>query len=214
MSVPPEARLGPVRRVGVLGGTFDPPHLGHLAAAQEALELLGLESVLFVPARQNPLKDAAATASEHRVRMTELAIAGDPRFVLSLADIERPGPSYTVDLLAALAEVHGEGTELVFVVGTDSLVDLHRWREPSRLLRLASIAAISRPHHPAPRLAFLETRVPGAAKRITVVETPGVALSSTELRARLAQGRSVRYLVPDPVERYIREQRLYGTGRK
>jgi nicotinate-nucleotide adenylyltransferase len=203
--------------VGVFGGTFDPPHLGHLAAAQEALEASDLQRVLFVPSERNPLKlGEQASPTEHRLAMTALAIAGDPRYALSRADVGGDGPSFTVDLLARLQEQLGLGTELAFVSGMDILHELHRWRQPERVLELARLIAIARPGEQALRPEDVEARVRGASRRITVVETPGVAISATELRARVAAGRSIRYLVPDGVAAYIAEHGLYrldGRGR-
>jgi nicotinate-nucleotide adenylyltransferase len=201
--------------VGVFGGTFDPPHLGHLAAAQEALEMCGLRRVLFVPSERNPLKlSEQASPTEHRLAMTALAIAGDPRFELSHADIGGDGPSFTVDLLARLKRQLGAGTDLAFVSGMDILHELHRWREPERMLELARLIVISRPGQQQLRPEEVDERVPGASRRITVVETPGVAISSTELRTRAAAGRSIRYLVPDGVAAYIREHGLYRRRRQ
>jgi nicotinate-nucleotide adenylyltransferase len=196
--------------VGVFGGTFDPPHFGHLAAAQEALEVCGLARVMFVPSERNPLKlNDQASPTEHRLAMTALAIAGDDRYALSQADIGGDGPSFTVDLLARLQQQLGSGTELAFVSGMDILHELHRWRDPQRLLELARLIVISRPGQQALRPEDVDARVPGASRRITVVETPGVAISATELRARVAAGRSLRYLVPDRVAEYIAEHGLY-----
>jgi nicotinate-nucleotide adenylyltransferase len=202
--------------LGVFGGTFDPPHLGHLSAAQEALERCGLQRVLFVPSERNPLKvDAQRSPTEHRVAMVKLAIADDPRFELSYADLGGDGPSFTVDLLERLQHEHA-GAELAFIGGMDIPHELHRWREPLRVLELAHLIVISRPGSEWVSLEGLEERLPGASGRITVVETPGVALSSTELRQRAAEGRSLRYLVPDAVAAYIAEHGLYrarGEGR-
>jgi nicotinate-nucleotide adenylyltransferase len=195
--------------VGIFGGTFDPPHLGHLAAAQEALETCGLDRVLFVPSERNPLKlDAQISPTDHRVAMTQLAIDGDPRFELSYADVGGDGPSFTVDLLERLRALGGE-TELAFVCGMDVLHELHRWREPLRMLKLARLIAIARPGVEQPTPESVDARVPGASARITIVQTPGVALSSTELRERAAEGRSLRYLVTDAVAAYIAAHRLY-----
>jgi nicotinate-nucleotide adenylyltransferase len=200
-----------VSRVGVFGGTFDPPHLGHLAAAQEALETCGLSRVLFVPSERNPLKlDAEISPTVHRVAMTRLAISGDPRFELSCADVGGDGPSYTVDLLERLHRDLGGESELAFICGMDVLHELHRWREPLRLLKLARLIAITRPGVEQVTPESVDARVPGASARIMVVETPGVAISSTELRERARAGRSLRYLVPDGVAAYIQEHGLYG----
>jgi len=202
--------------IGVFGGTFDPPHLGHLAAAQEALERCGLARVLFVPSERNPLKlGEQQSPTEHRLAMTRLAIADDPRYELSYADIGGDGPSFTVDLLERLKQEH-PGTELAFVGGMDIPHELHRWRDPQRVLELARLIVISRPGSEKIETEDVDRRIPGASRRLTVVETPGVAISSTELRRRVAEGRSLRYLVPDPVAAYIAEHGLYrarGEGR-
>lgn len=196
--------------VGVFGGTFDPPHLGHLAAAQEALERCGLQRVLFVPSERNPLKlDNRISPTPNRLAMTALAVADNPAFALSHADIGGDGPSFTVDLLARLRDELGSDTDLAFISGMDVLHELHRWREPERLLQLARLIVIERPGQPHPPLEQIDARVPGASSRMTVVDTPGVAISSTELRQRAAGGRSLRYLVPDSVAAYIREHGLY-----
>jgi nicotinate-nucleotide adenylyltransferase len=195
--------------VGIFGGTFDPPHLGHLAAAQEALETCRLARVLFVPSARNPLKlDEQISPTEDRLAMTALAIADNPAYELSYADVGGDGPSFTVDLLERLGRELG-GTELAFIGGMDVLHELHRWRDPLRMLQLARLIVIARPGRPRPRPAEVDERIPGASRRITVVETPGVAISSTELRRRVAAGRSIRYLVPDSVAAYIQEHGLY-----
>jgi nicotinate-nucleotide adenylyltransferase len=203
-----------VTTIGVFGGTFDPPHLGHLAAAQEALERCGLARVLFVPSERNPLKlDDEKSPTEHRLAMTQLAIADDPRYEISYADVGGDGPSFTVDLLERLKREY-QGAELAFIGGMDIPHELHRWREPQRVLALARLIVISRPGSERVTLEEVDARIPGASRRITVVETPGVAISSTELRRRVAEGRSLRYLVPDSVAAYIAEHGLYRTSTK
>jgi nicotinate-nucleotide adenylyltransferase len=197
--------------IGVFGGTFDPPHLGHLAAAQEALEACGLRRVLFMPSERNPLKlDNQISPTRHRLAMTELAVDGDLRYELSRADIGGDGPSFTVDLLERLRHQPEVGPDLAFICGMDVLHELHRWRDPQRLLELCRLIVISRPGQPTVSAEDLDARVPGASRRVTIVETPGVAVSSSELRARVAAGRSIRYLVPDAVAGYIREHGLYA----
>jgi nicotinate-nucleotide adenylyltransferase len=196
--------------IGVLGGTFDPPHLGHLAAAQEAMEVCGLQRVLFLPSERNPLKlDRQMSPTPHRLAMTALAVAGNPSFELSQADIGGTGPSFTVDVLARLLAERAPSTELAFIGGMDILHELHLWREPLRLLQLARLIVIARPGHQHVSPEQVDERLPGASRRITVVQTPGVAISSTELRQRAAAGRSMRYLVPDSVAAYVQEHRLY-----
>lgn len=200
--------------LGVFGGTFDPPHLGHLAAAQEALETAGLARVLFVPSERNPLKvGEQRSPTRHRVAMTRLAIDGDSRFELSDADLGGDGPSYTVDLLARLKQEH-PGADLAFISGMDILHELHRWHQPLRVLELARLLVVSRPGERQIAPGDVDARIPGASRRITVIETPGVAISSTELRKRVAEGRSLRYLVPESVAAYIREHGLYARSQE
>lgn len=186
-------------RLGVFGGTFDPPHVGHLAIANAALEEATLDRILFVPARRSPLKDGEPEASPtDRVAMLEAAIAGEPRFSLSRAELERDGPSYTVDTLAQLS---GED-ELFLILGSDALADFAHWRDPERITRLATLLVAARPGAPEPPL-----RVAGAA--VVRIDAPLLDISARALRARAARGRSLRYLVPDAVLRHIEARGLY-----
>lgn len=197
-------------RIGLLGGTFDPPHYGHLVAAQEAACRLDLARVLFLPARQNPLKRGEPiSAAEHRVRMVQLAIAGNPRFELSRADLDRPPPSYTVDLLRRL-RLEEPGAELFFLGGADLLPELPSWHAPEEVLRLACFVAVTRPGWAAPDVSAVLRRFPAAEGRVLALPTPGVDVSSTDLRERAATGRSVRYLTPDAVAAYMVAERLYS----
>jgi nicotinate-nucleotide adenylyltransferase len=196
-----------VTRLGLLGGTFDPPHFGHLLAAQEAAWQLHLDRVLFLPARQNPLKQPnAGTSAEDRCAMVERAIADNPLFQLSLLDVDRPPPSYTVDLLRGL---QAPDRELFFLVGADILPELPRWHAPREILRLARLVVVNRPESPLPDVAALEAALPGAKQRVDLVIIPGVATSARYLRARVAAGQPLRYLTPPAVERYIQDKGLY-----
>jgi nicotinate-nucleotide adenylyltransferase len=200
-------------KLGVFGGTFDPPHYGHLAAGQEVRHRLGLERVLLVPARRNPLKAAIPGASaEERVRMLELAVADDPGFAVSRADLDRPAPSYTVDLLAQL-ERENPGAELLFLVGADALRDLPAWRAPDELLRRWLLVTFPRAGSPSPSLTELEARLPAIRERVIVCDVPGVAISSRDLRARVAAGAPIRYLVPEAVRAYVEREGLYRPPR-
>jgi nicotinate-nucleotide adenylyltransferase len=195
------------RRLGLLGGTFDPPHYGHLLAAQEAASQLELERVLFLPARQNPLKQGESiTRAEDRWEMVTRAIGDNPLFEASRLDMDRPPPSYTVDLLRTLQE---PGWELFFLVGADILPELPKWRSPREILQLARLAAVNRPGSPPLDLAALERALPGSAERIDLVSIPGVAISAREMRDRVHAGRPLRYLTPPAVERYIESRGLY-----
>jgi nicotinate-nucleotide adenylyltransferase len=188
-------------RLGVLGGTFDPIHLGHLVLAEEARERCALDAVLFVPAGDPWMKAGRALApAEDRLRMTELAVASNPSFAVSGLEIDREGPTYAVDTLRALHEREPR-TELVFVAGADAIADLPRWREPEALLTLARFVAATRP---GPDAAALPDH-----PAIETLEIPALDISSTDIRARVAAGRSIRYLVPDDVAAHIREAGLY-----
>jgi len=196
-----------VIRLGLLGGTFDPPHYGHLLAAQEVAWRLNIDRVLFLPARQNPLKRGEASSSaEDRCEMVALAVADNPTFELSRLDLDRPPPSYTADLLRALQSPEHE---LFFLVGADILPELPKWREPQQIVQLARLVVVNRPGAPPPDLERVETVLPGVRERVERVQIPGVDVSSREIRKRVAAGRPIRYLTPPAVERYILDRRLY-----
>ena len=193
--------------IGVMGGTFDPIHMGHLAIGEEAREALSLDVVLFVPAGQPPHKPAGSVTSvEHRVAMVELAIADNPAFELSPIEIDRPGPSYTVETVEALAR---DGDDLVLILSAETFAELPSWHEPERLFEAARIAVVPRGGYPAPDPAWLAEAFPGRESRVTYLEGPRLGLSSTAIRARVADGRSIRYLVPDMVGAYIADNQLY-----
>jgi len=196
--------------IGVLGGTFDPIHVGHLLVAEEARARLNLAEVLFVPAGQPWLRlNNAILPAEHRVEMVRLAIAGKPYFKLSTMEIERPGPTYTVDTMAELHAQLGVGDELFFILGWDSLTQLPQWREPSRLIKLCRLAAVPRVDYPVPDLGSLEAAIPGLSQQVILLDEPHIDISASEIRRRVARGLSIHQLVPKPVERYIKEHGLY-----
>jgi len=184
---------------GVLGGSFDPVHHGHLIAADRAAEALGLDRVLFVPCLAQPLKAAGPTASaEHRRAMLTLALAGHPRFFLEPMELERPAPSYTVDTLRALRGRDARD-RLVLILGADAAAALPRWRAADEVARLAEIAVLRRPGVPYDESVFVNHHV----------ATPAIEISASEIRARCLSGKSIRYLVPDAVAEYIARNRLY-----
>ncbi len=205
----PKARR---RKIGILGGTFDPVHNGHLAVAEEVRARLKLSRVVFVPAGVPWMRaNAPVAAVEHRREMVRLAISDRPYFELSTVDIDRPGPSYTVDTLTELQSRFGVGAELYFILGWGSLAELPRWREPSRLLKLCRLVAVPRPGYPPPDLKSLEAAIPGISKRLVLLDKPEVDVSATEIRERVRKGISIKHLVPEAVEKYIKEHRLYLT---
>jgi nicotinate-nucleotide adenylyltransferase len=198
--------------IGVLGGTFDPIHTGHLIIAEEVRARLGLAEVLFVPAGQPWLKLNNANAispPRHRLEMVRLAIADEPAYRLSTMEIDRPGPSYTVDTMAELSGQVGAGGELYFILGWDNLNQLPRWHQPLRLVELCRLVPVRRVGFAAPDLDSLEAAVPGLSKSLVMLDTPQIEISSSEIRQRVARGQSIHQLVPEPVERYIIEHKLY-----
>ncbi len=202
-------------KLGILGGTFDPIHLGHLLVAELGRETLGLHRVLFVPAADPPHKqDLAKSAARHRRVMVELAIAGNPCFALSPVDLDRPGPHYSTDTVRLLRAEYGlAADDCFFIIGTDSLQDLPGWHRPAELLRLCRLAVACRPGYP-PDLTELEKVLPGLHDRLDWVEMPGRELAATDIRARVAAGKSIRYQVPDSVREYIERQGLYRGERQ
>jgi nicotinate-nucleotide adenylyltransferase len=200
------------RRVGILGGTFDPPHVGHLWLATLAADALELDAVLFMPAARPPHKrDRPVTAAADRVEMTRLAIAGDPLLALCTIETERPGPSYTIDSVTELQRLQGAETRLFLVMAADSLAEIDTWREPDRLLALVEWAVGPRPGTASPDRAALAERFGDHGSRIHLLEGPGLDVSASEIRTRVASGRAIRYLVPRAVEALIADRHLYRT---
>ncbi len=196
-------------RVGLLGGTFNPPHLAHLVCAQEALVQLDLDRVLLVPVGVAPHKTIDADPGvEHRVAMCEAAVAGDERLGVSRADADREGPSYTVDLLRAL----GGEDELTFIVGGDMAHSLPGWRDPEAVLALARLGVAEREGVRRADIAERLAGLAGAAERVRFFDMPRLDISSSAIRRRAAAGQPVRYLVPDAVAAYIERERLYRPG--
>jgi len=199
-------------RIGVFGGTFDPVHVGHLMVAEQCREQAGLDRVLFIPAARPPHKqDRVLTPFVHRAEMLALAIAGQPAFQVDDLEKERPGPSYTVDTLEELHQRH-PAAELGLVIGSDCLPDLQFWREPARIIKLAGLVIAARPGWSmwTPEQLRLTLGLSSAEiLHIQVVAMPLIDISSRDLRGRVAQRRSIRYLVPRAVECYIDTQRLY-----
>lgn len=197
-------------RIGILGGTFDPIHYGHLVAGEEARCALGLERVLFVPASRPPHKrDYRISAAKLRLEMVRLAIADNPDFEVSTVDLDRTGYSYTVDTVTLVQEQLGTQVELFFILGEDALADLPTWHKPEKLLQMCQLIAVNRPGYHSFSLRLLERQLPGVQQRVHQVRIPELAIWSTELRARVASALSIRYLVPEAVHSFIYEHGLY-----
>jgi len=195
-------------RIGVLGGTFDPPHYAHLMLAEQARDQLSLDRLLWVPAADPPHKrNEVGTDIEHRLAMVRLAIEDNPSFSLSLVDVERPGPHYTVDMLSILHNQYPGGT-FYFLVGSDSLRDLPTWHRPDELVTLTHFAVLKRSGVEVD-LDQVISSLPGLAGRITLIDAPCVEIAASDIRSRVWEKRSIRYFVPPAVVRYIEERGLY-----
>jgi len=190
-----------VARLGLLGGTFDPVHIGHLAAASEVFYALGLDAVLLVPANAQPLKPAPIASGEDRLAMCQAAVANDPRFRVSDVDLRRGGATYTVDTVGDLRKEY-PGAEFFFITGADALASVQRWKDYETLVTLVTFVGVTRPGHSLEQLDAPHV----------LVESPALAVSSTDVRDRVRAGAPIRYLVPDAVAQYVDQYQLYLGG--
>ena len=198
--------------VGVLGGTFDPIHNGHIMVAEETRVQLDLSEVFFVPAGRPWLKENnLISAAEHRVQMVRLAIAGQSYYKVSTMEVDRIGPSYTVDTIPELSSRLGAGDKLFFILGWDNLAQLPLWRETGRLIEMCRLVAVPRPGCSLPDLDSLEALIPGLSRRLLLQDKPKIDIDATEIRKRVAEGLSIANLVPGPVAEYIRQHKLYSV---
>ena len=188
-------------RLGILGGTFDPVHVGHLAAASEVHYQLGLDQILLVPTNAQPLKPAPTASGSDRLAMCQAAVEGDPRFAVSDVDLKRGGATYSVDTLGDLRALH-PAAEFFFITGADSLASLPKWRDYETLVTLATFVGVTRPGH-----SFTQSDAPHV-----LVDVPAMAVSSTEIRNRVRTGAPIRYLVPNAVAQYVADHDLYLGG--
>ncbi len=199
-------------RLGIMGGTFDPVHHGHLVTAEEARVQFGLSRVLFVPNNQAPHKDPVGiTLPEHRYLMTFLATASNPQFNVSRLEIDRPGPSLTIDTIRALTDMY-PSTELFYITGTDAILQILRgeWERSEELLATCQFIAASRPGFAIDKEVLQRVNCTGSTvANVHLISIPALAISSTEIRERVASGRPIRYLLPEPVEAYIHKHGLY-----
>lgn len=197
-------------RLGLFGGTFDPVHFGHLLLAEQCREQLSLDEVWFLPSGNPPHKDERGiTPGQARVEMLEFAVAGHPQFEVNRMELAREGTTFTVDTLTTLAAEDAK-RELFFLIGADSLHDLPTWRNPRRITELATIVAVNRGDAPLPALDAVKSELgEAAASRIELATIPGIDLSSSGIRRRVSEGKSIRYMTPRAVEVYIQEHGLY-----
>lgn len=203
------------QKIGVFGGTFDPIHVGHLAAVEDAAVRLGLDKVLFLPNRVPPHKMHQATSpTSDRVAMVELAIADNPLFAVSLLELERPGPSYTLDTMRELSARLGPEVELYFLVGLDALAALHTWHQPETLLREFRVVFMERPISQRVDWTEIERRFPEIRRQASVVSVALLEISGEDIRCRVREGLPIRYYVLPPVRRYIEQHGLYTNGRR
>ena len=199
---------------GVFGGTFDPIHVAHLAVAEAARDTFGLRRVLFIPAAQPPHKPGRPiTAVDHRLAMVEAAVMGNPAFEVSRIEVDRDGPSYTADTLAELCAAD-PGERLALILSAESYNELPTWHEPARILGLADLIVAPRDGHASADPELIPRQFPESPAEIAFLDGPRIRLSASEIRQRAADGRSVRYLVPDAVAAYIGDHGLYQDQRR
>ena len=195
-----------VRRLGVMGGTFNPIHTGHLVTAEEARHAFDLDEVTFVPAGRPWQKGSDVADAEHRYLMAVIATASNRAFNVSRVELEREGPTFTIDTLNAFAALRPD-VDLYFITGADAILQILTWKDPEEVLRRARFIAATRPGYDLDRL---EKELPeGLEDRVAIMEIPALAISSTDIRRRIAEGRPIRYLVPPAVAEYIEKAGLY-----
>ncbi|SFT74277.1 nicotinate-nucleotide adenylyltransferase [Selenomonas sp. GACV-9] len=198
-------------RIGIMGGTFDPIHMAHLAIAEAVREEFCLDQVLFIPAANPPHKqERQVTPAYHRLMMTQLATSSHPSFHVSKQELERTGPSYSLLTVQELQQEYGEAAELFFITGSDTINELHTWYHIEELLRQCHFVGTTRPGAPVDKTALVQQFGKIADEKIHFLAVPELEISSTDIRRRLKAGRSIRYLVPPAVEAYIRKEGLYS----
>ncbi len=203
-----------VKRIGVMGGTFDPIHYGHLVTAEEARQQFALDLVIFMPSGHPPHKeDRGNLDPESRYLMTVIATASNPSFQVSRMEINRPGPSYTIDTVRELHGIYGKNTAIFFITGADAVLEILTWKEPENVLSECTLIAATRPGYNLSRLEELLPEVGkeerGDVPKVLVMEIPALAISSTDIRRRVSEGRPIRYLVPEGVREFIEKNGFY-----
>jgi len=204
-----------VKNIGLMGGTFDPIHMGHLVTAEEARQQFALDRVVFVPAGYPPHKEkGAVTDPEHRYLMTTLAVMSNPFFTVSRVEIERKEASYTINTVRYFAE-RLPGRRLFFITGADAILEILTWKDYRELLELCTFIAVTRPGYPLDQVCdTVAPKIPGLLEKVHFLEIPALAISSTYIRERVSRGLTIKYLTPEPVEQYIHKHGLYLPGKK
>lgn len=210
MIVQKDLKKGPVN-IGLMGGTFDPIHMGHLVTAEEARQQFSLDYVVFIPAGLPPHKEIEnVSAPEHRFLMTNLAVMSNPYFIVSRLEVDRKEPSYTVDTVSYFSRREPAGTTLYFITGADAILEILTWKDYEKLLNLCTFIAVSRPGYSLEQLWENAGRpCDHLIRKVHMLEIPALAISSTYIRRRVALGRTIKYLTPEPVEQYIKKHGLY-----
>ena len=204
-----EAAAEKITRIGVLGGSFDPIHYGHLVTAESARVQFELDTVIFMPTGKSPTEKPGFATKEERYQMTLLATAENHNFAVSRLEIERQQPSYTIDTLKAIRKEHDENSELFFIAGADAVLEILSWKDPGRLSGYAQFIAATRPGYELKRFQKIREEKPGIPS-VNILEIPALTISSTDLRRRIKEGLSVRYLLPDSVIKYVERNGLYS----
>ncbi len=200
--------------IGLMGGTFDPIHVGHLVTAEEARQQFNLDYVVFVPAGIPPHKDEKTISlPEHRYLMTSLAVMSNPSFFVSRLEIDKKNPTYTIDTVRHFACGKEQGVEVFFITGADAILEIFTWKDYEELLRLCTFIAVSRPGYSLDRFyESLDRSCPEMRQKVHLLEIPALAVSSTFIRERVTLSKTIKYLTPEPVEQYIRKHGLYRTS--
>jgi nicotinate-nucleotide adenylyltransferase len=201
-------------RIGLLGGSFDPIHLGHLIIAETARINLKLDKVIFIPARLNPLKENSFASPVDRIKMIKLAISDNKYFDVSNIEINRKGPSYTIDTLLYFRKIYPRNCKIFFIIGYDNFLQFKKWKDPDRIVKLCKLAVFQRPDFEK-KNSFFSTRGGSISdrknkKHIVFIKAPVIDISSTEIRKRIKKNKSIKYLVPDSVEKFIKKNLIYG----
>lgn len=210
MSLPPNHKPGQLN-IGLMGGTFDPIHIGHLVTAEEARQQFSLDYVIFIPSGLPPHKDKEEVSpAEHRYLMTTLAVMSNPSFIVSRVEVDKQEPSYTIDTIRYFTARGAPGANLFFITGADAILEIFTWKDYAALMGLCTFIAVSRPEYPLEKLGEITEKLcPELKSKIHLLEIPALAISSTFIRKRAALGKTIKYLTPEPVEQYIKKHGLY-----